>query len=244
MLDLMIGQHSFTRSLIDELEYLHGVAPYSTSFLHNKVLSRVKYWKPRFNPWASHDEMRKTPIYIVLSGESKSRSIELDALQIQQPSSASNLYESSSSGSPSVGPTPSSFSLSTAQGEVAIPTAESSSSSIDQVWPDEDFQCPKVLISVALEEEQWLSPQQWDDWIRSIPALVKFANIQGLYKSDSTLLVFSIPIAIWNLVPSLPAISFIGLSRSRVKILKVLEPLADRFPFRIGVQFLSHTSAS
>ena len=223
--ELMIGPHSFTRSLIDELKYLHRSTPYSTSFLHNKVLSRVKYWKPRFDPSASHDEKRKTPIYIVLSGESKPRSIELDALQLQQASSASILHYSSSSASPSIDPAFSSPSLTTEQGEPAIPTAESSSSSISEVWPDKEFRCPKVLISVALEEDQLLSEEQWNDWMRSIPALVKFANVEGVYESDSKLLIFTLPIAIWNLIPSLPAISFIGFTRSLVRNPNGLSPL-------------------
>ena len=71
------------------------------------------------------------------------------------------------------------------------------------------------MISIALEEEQCLSPQHWVDWIRSIPALVKYANIEGIYKSNSTLILIAIPIAIWNLVPANPAISFIGFSKSR-----------------------------
>ena len=35
-----VDQHSFTRSLIDELKYLGKGAPFSAALLHNKVLSR------------------------------------------------------------------------------------------------------------------------------------------------------------------------------------------------------------
>ena len=201
-----VGQHSFTRSLIDELRYLHRTGPFSTSLLHNKVLSRVKYWKPRFAPSANYREMRRTPIYIVISDETRPRSIEIEAQQ-QQPAVTVSSFSPESTLS----------SLSISEGVTSTPrtTSESSNTSAKEVWPDKDFNCPKVLISVALEEEQWLSPQQWADWIRSIPCLVKYANVEGAYKSDSTLLLLTIPVAIWDLVPPSRAISFIGFTRSQ-----------------------------
>ena len=35
-----VGQHSFTRSLIDELKFLSRGVPFSAALLHNKILSR------------------------------------------------------------------------------------------------------------------------------------------------------------------------------------------------------------
>lgn len=202
-----VGQHSFTRSLIDELRYLHRTGPFSTSLLHNKVLSRVKYWRPRFSPSARHRELRRTPIYIVISDETRPRSIEIEAQQkpsitpVSSPSLDSTLSSSSS--------------LSEDVIQTTATNSGSSNSSANDVWPDKEFNCPKVLISVALEEEQWLSTQQWADWMRSIPGLVKYANVEGVYKSDSTLMLLTIPVAIWDLVPPNSAISFIGFTRSQ-----------------------------
>lgn len=202
-----VGQHSFTRSLIDELRYLHRTGPFSTSLLHNKVLSRVKYWRPRFSPSARHRELRRTPIYIVISDETRPRSIEIEAQQkpsitpVSSPSLDSTLSSSSS--------------LSEDVIQTTATNSGSSNSSANDVWPDKEFKCPKVLISVALEEEQWLSAQQWADWMRSIPGLVKYANVEGVYKSDSTLMLLTIPVAIWDLVPPNPAINFIGFTRSQ-----------------------------
>ena len=214
-----VGQHSFTRSLIDELKYLqHRNFPFSTSLLHNKVLARVKYWKPRYDELARHREMRKTPIYIVISNETRPRSIELEPrvprlLTVTEDTIINT--NSTSPGSSLRGSAFSSLSLSEDAASTSGSASESSCSSVSEVWPDKKFECPKVLISVALEEEQWLSAPQWADWMRSIPGLVKYANVEGIYKSDSTLLLISIPIAVWNLIPSSPAISFVGFSRSR-----------------------------
>jgi len=207
-----VGPHSFTRNLIDELKDLGRMGPFSTSMLHNQVFHRIRYYKPRYDPTADHCEMRKTPIYF---GTSKlfGRSIKLEPLRLRR--SMDGDTKDASSDSSIRGSAFSSLSISADQASTSATASKSSSSSLDGVWPDKEFACPKVLMSIALEEEQWLSPQHWADWIRSIPALVKYANIEGIYKSDSTLIMVSIPIAIWNLVPANPAIAFLGFSKSR-----------------------------
>ncbi len=190
-----VGEHSFTRSLIDELRYWSHSHTLSVAMLHNKVLSRIKYWKPRFGTNGEH-EHRKTPIYIVLSNEGKQRSIGL----VPRPTKASN------HGSPS----DSSKSSTEAQSTTDENPSSSSQSSLGQVWPDQEFHSPKVLISLSLEENQWLYTDEWAEWIRSVPALVKYTCIQGIYKSGSTLILLSIPVAIWDLLPKDPAILFVG----------------------------------
>lgn len=212
-----VGQHSFTRSLTEELKYLCKTAPFSTAVLHNTVLSRVKYWKPRYGPSANDEERRKTPIYIVLSNETKKRSIEI--APILADGSTAGLCTESPSGASSTSP----HSLDRAN---SPRPSQSSKSSIDEVWPDKSFRCPKVLISVALEEEQYLSLQLWEDWLRSIPGLVRCANVEGVYGSDSTLLLLSVPVAVWDLLPANPAIKFIGFTRTRelTKLYSSLRP--------------------
>ena len=258
-----VGQHSFTRSLIEELRYLCGTHPFSTSLLHNKVLSRAKYWKPRYDPSARHREMRKTPVYIVISNEIRPRSIELEprpprlftvtentapentviestatentvpektviestvpentvteSIVTENTASENTDTKTNATSSDSVifGSAFPSLSISPETSSNSGPVSGSSRTSVSEVWPDKDFECPKVLISVALEEEQLLSAPQWADWIRSVPGLVKYASVEGIYKSDSTLILISIPIAVWNLMKPNPAISFIGFLKSR-----------------------------
>lgn len=213
-----VGQHSFTRSLIEELKYLCRTAPFSTAVLHNLVLSRAKYWKPRYGISASDQERRKTPIYIVLSNEGKQRSIEIEP--IPAPGSTPGL-------SPNKSASRASSTSSRLPDRANSPRpSQSSKSSVDEVWPDKTFRCPKVLISVALEEEQWLSTQQWEDWLRSIPGLVRYANVEGVYGSDSTLLLLSVPVAVWDLLPADPAMNFVGFSRTRelTKLYSSLRP--------------------
>ena len=77
---------------------------------------------------------------------------------------------------------------------------------------------------MSLHEDQNLETSDMVDWLMSIPALVKFAHIEGIYRSDSTLLVLSVPVAVWNLLLDSLAVSFIGFVRS-VNLLKA-SPLA------------------
>ena len=203
-----VGEHSFTRSLIDELRYWSRDHTLSVAMLHNKVLSRIKYWKPRFGVTGER-EYRKTPIYIVLSSEGKQRSIGLKPLQ-PNGHLAVELAATSIQGPLS----DSSESSIEAQTIGDDDTLNSSQSSIDQVWPDPEFHHPKVLISLSLEEDQWLHTDEWVEWMRSVPAFVKYANVDGIYKSGSTLIVLSIPVAVWDLLPKDPAIAFINFIKS------------------------------
>ena len=71
-----------------------------------------------------------------------------------------------------------------------------------------------IVVVVFLEEDQVLETNSWVEWLSSIPNIIRFANVEGIYKSDSTLLILSIPVAVWDLLPESPAISFIGFVRS------------------------------
>lgn len=188
-----IGEHSFTRSLIEEMCFMALNAPFSVALLHNKVLSRIKCWNPRYNAPNDLQEKRKTPVYILLTNEANQRSIELTPL-LKKP-----IDEFSSPFSKNL----------------AEQADTTSSQTVEGLWPDPDFKSPKVLISVALEDDQTLRTDEWVEWIGSIPALATYTKIEGIYKSDSILVILSIPVALWDLLPRSPAVSFIGFTRSQ-----------------------------
>lgn len=203
-----VSEHSFTRSLIDELRYCGGSPSLSAAMLHSKVLSRMKYWKPRFGPSGNH-EHRKTPIHIQLANKDKKRSIELGRLPCQAvllSDDAADLSHSPSSHS--------SAESMEAIGGVESTNTQSSQSSQSQVWSDRESDLPKVLISVALEEDQYLLTNEWAEWLERIPAIVKFARVEGVYHSSSTLMLLSVPVAVWDYIPKNPAINFIAFVRS------------------------------
>jgi hypothetical protein len=87
--------------------------------------------------------------------------------------------------------------------------------SLTKVLENGDNVLPQVLISLALEEEQLLDFEQCRRWLQDFPALAKYAAVQGIYRSNSTLLILSLPVPIWDWVPDDPACAFIGYVHSR-----------------------------
>lgn len=201
-----VGEHSFTRTLIEELRY-YGQRPgiITSVFLHNKVLARaMKSWNPRYASEGAQ-ERRRTPIHINLADQSKRRCIELTPLPILPSSDFHQASSSTGSSSPSSLPSE----------DVDISDSdESNPSSLDEVWPDPAFNLPKVLISINLEEEQILRTEEWIEWLQSLPAIADSVSVEGVYRSNSTLLLITLPVAVWDLLPKDPAISFIAFVKS------------------------------
>lgn len=194
-----VGEHSFTRALIQELRWSAQQRPglISPSFLHSKVLARAK---ESGNPRGAADgsfERRRTPIYIRLADRSHQRCIELTPLA--QLELVPNNQEVSS----------------TMQFSTTSP--ESGHSSLEELFPDPDFVSPKVLISVALQEGEMLQTPHAMKWLKDFPAVAKCVHVEGVYRSDesSTVLLLILPVALWDLLPGDPAISFVAFVRSR-----------------------------
>ena len=209
-----VCEHSFTRSLIEELRYCCKRKPLSAAMLHMKVLSRMKYWKPktvetRSGELAFH-ERRRTPVHTTLTNDGKPRSIVLSPIE----PSAFLLLENS------VSLAQSPFSDSSSQ-DVQMEDSSNDSatvsipSSVSSPGNGLGQSCPTVLIAVALEEDQRLQLDTWVEWLRDIPAIAKYARVEGIYESYSTLMLLSLPVNIWDLIPNNPAVSFIGFIKSQ-----------------------------
>ncbi|KAL8804411.1 MAG: hypothetical protein Q9200_005843 [Gallowayella weberi] len=208
-----VGDHSFTRSLIEELRYYgESKRPVSTAFLYSKVLARAKNsWNPRFERDANR-ERRKTPVHIHLADRSKQRCIELVPMRIPPASNSSpsmgapsQVLSAVQSSAPSTPPSED-VDLSGA--------ADSSQSPSSESLAGLEKQLPRVLISVALEPEQIFRTQDWMDWLKSFPALAQCIHLESIYQSNSQLLIFSVPIALWDMLPKDPAIAFVAFVRS------------------------------
>ena len=212
-----VGDHSFTRSLIDELKYLSTGPSFSAALLHCKVLSRIKSsFNPRFAP-GEHHEPRRTPVHIVLGDEARRRSIELTPMVFQSSVTKDNgLGVGSSTQVSTLSSEPSD--------DVHMQSPKSSQSSVDQNRQDIEPNYPRVIMSIALERDQELHPNEWTDWISSIPALANAVTIEGLYHSHSTLLLLSLPVAVWDMLPDNQAVTFIGFIRSTNMMLTLKKP--------------------
>ena len=80
--------------------------------------------------------------------------------------------------------------------------------------PDNNFALPHVIMSIALDSDQELDSNAFCHWMKTFPALAKYSKIQGIYRGYSTLILTSIPVFIWNLLPENPAYNFVGYTRS------------------------------
>lgn len=198
-----VGEHSFTRSLIDELKDWIESPSLSIVKLHSEVLSRIKYWKPRYSRTGNR-ERRKTPIYICLANEGKQRSIQLHPLKPQESLSPDPVFL----------PSPIS-SLNSSSEDLVMSAAESSRTSLSQGENGIDYKGPKVLISVALEEDQLLQTNEWLEWLESVPAFAKAVHVEGIYKADSSLLLLVLPVEVWDMLAENKAVQFLAFVNSR-----------------------------
>ena len=209
-----VCEHSFTRSLIEELRYCCKRSPLSAAILQMKVLSRMKYWKPKTVEIEAGElvlyERRKTPVHTILTNEGKPRSIVLSPIESfpflsPEVSASLTLSPSSDSSSHDVEMEDSSNDSTT----TSIPSSVSSPGN----GPEQS--CPTVLIAVALAEDQRLQVDTWVEWLRDIPAIAKYARVEGIYESNSTLMLLSLPVSIWDMIPNNPAVSFIAFIKSQ-----------------------------
>ena len=79
---------------------------------------------------------------------------------------------------------------------------------------DTRYKHTHVTISVQDQDNQIWRPDETKDWIKNIPLLAKSVKLHALIPSWSTMLLMSIPIATWNLLPDDPACMFIESTTS------------------------------
>jgi len=168
--------------------------------LHSKVLSTLKLERPeRWQNEPHKIELRRTPVYIVSTTKVGVPSVVLCRQKVPTRSATASLNELQIEDS--------------GKGEDQFFDANFLNEAMS-LTPDGNRKCPHVLISLALEEDQILDSRTCSEWPPHFPALAKYAQIQGVYKSYSTLIIASIPVSIWNLLPDDMSASFIGFVQS------------------------------
>ncbi|KAH9206561.1 hypothetical protein DL95DRAFT_469495 [Leptodontidium sp. 2 PMI_412] len=170
--------------------------------LHSEVLSVVKSTRPK-----KRLEISKTPIYIVTTSNPKTCSIEIR--RRTQASASMNM-----SYAPTESCTASQASTQAAESEPAEAEDKFDLSSLVAALPDSTFALPHVIMSVALETDQKLDMHTFEQWMKDFPALARYAKIQGVYQSYSTLVLLSVPVAVWNMLPENSACNFVGYTKS------------------------------
>jgi hypothetical protein len=204
----MRGQHTFTTHLKKELQdCLIRDLPNNeipAIYLHTRLINRLK----RFIP-VDGTERRITPIHYYLAHGKTVRSIRLRKWE----SVEDEVSEQSTTGASSTEPS----SLSpTKQLEYDVMLSNPDTTIFHEIWPDRVFQHEKVLLAINLSKSisQDLDMASFQQWLREVPAFVDFVNIEAVYRSNSTLLLASVSIAIWDMLPDHPATNFVGFISS------------------------------
>jgi hypothetical protein len=223
-----VGPHSFTNALIGELEECFSGPPISVAELHGRVISSLKKWKPSLlrdgngHVWTDENgraryecHKRRTPVHCFLTNESPYRSIMLTPLILKLPHPTVAGIDRPHSQSSTI---PSGETLhSPESSEYNSSTLATTVSDISK--PDHSLQ---VLLAIRLEDDYFIDDDEddgkklrtWCDWLKNIPEGAENITIQGVYKSCSALVILSLPIALWDLIPNEAAYSFIGFVNS------------------------------
>ncbi|TQN75031.1 hypothetical protein CSHISOI_00394, partial [Colletotrichum shisoi] len=190
------GRYSFTNALIEVMQEWR-LRAFSAAMLHAEVLARLKHPRPvTIN--GKLFEARSTPVHFMMTSNHKAPSIELSRVLPAEKRPPSPPQESPVSADGSEAPE----GLTGGRGPGAPTSSE----------PNEET--PHVMISLALEDDQQLDLNAWEQWLSNFPALAKYVKVQGVFKSHSTLLLVSMPVMVWDLLPEDHATSFVAFIRS------------------------------
>jgi hypothetical protein len=212
-----VGPYSFTHALINQLRLLSSTSCFSTAILFNRLYTEIEGWR------LIGKDFQRPPVHLVLSQDAQlPRSIQLS---VQRPATKdSNVNRSVSDAesqasacgnehSPLTESQTSSSSddLRTLQSDASDASSNTSNTSLSL----DAF--PRLLFSVHIRENldcSQLSQPLFLDWLRMIPVLADKVTIEAGFASDSTIVLFSLPAALWQYLPRDPAISLIGKIRS------------------------------
>ncbi|KHO00782.1 tyrosine-protein phosphatase non-receptor type 6 [Metarhizium album ARSEF 1941] len=188
------GRYSFTNALIEVLQEWR-LRSFSAAMLHAEVLARLKHPRP-ITINGKHFEARSTPVHFMMTANHKAPSIEMTRLLAPEKATE---------------PMASGHAPSTPTGRAAD-SADFVAAELVPSEPNEDS--PHVMISLALEDDQRLDINAWEQWLNAFPAMAKYVKVQGVFKSHSTMMLLSMPVMVWDLLPEDPAVSFVAFIRS------------------------------
>jgi hypothetical protein len=193
------------------------------AMLHSELVFNLKHPKPKPDMYGVVVESRRTPVYYVTTSNPHARSIQLSCLppsvpdHVPDPRPPKRLKAVHLSAEPLAVDSESSMitpSTSEDDGGDCISEPQSTEKykheNLNDLLPSGDLVLPHVLVSLALDGEQFLDVAAWNKWLSECPSFAKYARVEGMFKSHSTLLLLSIPIAIWDLLPDQLACSFIA----------------------------------
>lgn len=254
------GEHSFTTSLIEVLEDWINAPSFSVTMLHSEVLRVLMRRRKERCRNGQKLEWRSTPVHINNYTHPRTIGIELckrplidtEKPRLHRPlQPITDLLGSSTHGTSATYLDLMSLSCDAleeslrADDEAREPGLQFSSISTSndnisiEVTPE--LKLPHMLVSIALDEDQSLPhAEACRRWICAFPGLAKYVKVEGIFSSYSTVLILSIPVVIWNMLPDNPACQPITYVTSRNL---VREPSEQNSDFELQIPTHSTTSS-
>jgi hypothetical protein len=215
------GRHSFTNTLISVLEEWEDRPDFTAAMLHCEVLNRLRHEKPERRGRMKKFECRRTPVHILSTRNSKAGSVELcprrkveelPSMDSESPEGKEQVRNGKGQDTGMNLPDTNPADSQNTTGPVG--SDDYDPNSLTKVLNDGMTALPHVLISIAIEEDQSLDFEQCRRWLQQFPALATYAKVQGVYRSNSTLLLLSLPVVIWDWLPDDNACAFIAYVHS------------------------------
>lgn len=207
------GRYSFTSALIEVLvEWKNRT--YSAAMLHAEILARLKHPRPIMHNGRRGFEARSTPVHFMMTSNHRAPSIEMVRVFSPEKTPPSPPAEPKQE----MEQEPDSETMT---GRSGVPQ--------DVVISEPNEDVPHVMISLALEEDQTLDVNAWESWLAAFPAIAKYVKVQGVFKSHSTLMLLSLPVMVWDLLPNDLACNFIGFIRSNNLAIKSTRPVPTQY---------------
>ena len=206
-----VSDHSFTRVLMQEMSSF-GSLPFTIAQLHTRLIK-------------DRQKLQRTPVHAFLSDASRP-SITLSSLLPSNDTSSS------------LNTVPEIFDEATERSDALATNGDSSpnedsNDSTQATSPSysQPFREPRVLLAVSIESSaQPPDVTSWAKWLASEapPGIQKIdIKIESAYISNSTLMLLSLPIALWSRLPETSAYRFVDFIRStnllRDELLRVPE---------------------
>ena len=201
------GEHSFTNTLIEVLDDWINRRSFSASCLHAEILFQLKLKETRKGREGIKLEWCVTPIHINYTQDPKAPGIELCRRNIW-PAPVPILPSTSPPSSPVDQPRATTFIDAM---DIDFDDSHTRPSPLSSISSSGQFHVPHIVISLALEENQPdIEAKKAARWLEGVPFLAKWAKVECVFPSYSTLLILSVPLPIWNMLPDHPACTFVG----------------------------------
>ena len=198
------GPHSFTNALISELRDMSTLdTPFAVNILHQRIIARLVHYSPRYSSVSSRQpclERNATPVCFPLGRDFQQKSIPLRSFRNLNTSGGHAPFPSGSIGNLKAASTDGSQTNRTAL-------------AIKRLLGDNN--ASKVLLAINLQGEHWLDfENEFSNWLKDMPLPADSINIEAVFHGLSTMILLSMPIAVWDLLPEHPSCSFVNFVRS------------------------------